>query len=555
MISKDRNVAGLSPLDLLLPSGGSSASGSGTSANKDAFDALLRGPHSDSLSRNKYDSGSSSANSTSSSNSGPRDDSSSRSSSASDRDRNSRRSDAAHDTSPSQRTNSERSDADRDDDNSQPDADDTALAGAAGVKGQNTNSADAPAENEKHQEGTVEANGAVAKGAKRSKGGKLDPNQVVGDQAAVKEAEEVAAETDVEAAGQVAGDTGKTTDDKSAGKLVVDPALVATSGSDETTDTTATDAAAAQAKAEAASKGAETTAEPTIAKELSSTIVAAQKTTQASATTDVAEVTESGDSSEKADSDSGKAEAKSTDGPTAKSIAEEVLAATATDPSANNGADSGDSGSNNSADPKNVPVTPTAASQSASASDAKGSSTNSVSNVSSGPQPPKLPATLLGRSEAASHARPATEVDLTRFVHRVARAFEAAQQRDGEVRLRLSPPELGSVKISMTVQDGVMVAKLETETTAAQALINDNLQALRDRLQEQGIRVERFDVDLMNSSTGGFTNPQDQAFSNNEGNAFRREEGRNSGRPNSSNEPRPRASVSPDSTNGLNVIV
>ncbi|MGV3605088.1 MAG: flagellar hook-length control protein FliK [Planctomycetaceae bacterium] len=555
MISKDRNVAGLSPLDLLLPSGGSSASGSGTSANKDAFDALLRGPHSDSLSRNKYDSGSSSANSTSSSSSGSRDDSSSRSSSASDRDQNSRRSDAAHDTSPSQRTKNERSDADRDDDSHRPDADDTALAGAAGVKGQNTNSADTPAENEHPQEGTVEANGAVAKGAKRSKGGKLDPNQVVGDQTAVKEAEEVAADTAVETAGQVAGDAGKTKDDKSAGKLVVDPALVATAAGDDASDKGATDAAAAQAKAEAASKGTVATAEPTVAKELNSTIVAAQKTAQASATTDVVEVTDGGDASDTKESDGGKTEAKSTEAPTAKSTAEEVLAATATDPSANGGTDSGDSGNNNSADPKNVPVAPAATSQVTAANDAKSSNTNSLTSVSSGPQPPRLPATLLGRSEAAAHARPATEVDLTRFVHRVARAFEAAQQRDGEVRLRLSPPELGSVKISMTVQDGVMVAKLETETTTAQALINDNLQALRDRLQEQGIRVERFDVDLMNSSTGGFTNPQDQAFSNNEGNAFRREEGRNSGRSTSSSEPRPRAIISPDSTNGLNVIV
>lgn len=554
MISKDRNVAGLSPLDLLLPSGGNSASGSGTSANKDAFDALLRGPHTDSLSRNKYDSGSS-ANSVGSSSSGSRDDSSNRSSSASDRDPNSRRSDAAHDSSPSQRTKPERSDADHDDDTNQPDADDTALAGAAGVKGQNTNPADAHAENEHPQEGTVEANGAVAKGAKRSKGGKLDPNQVVGDQAAVKEAEEVAADASVEAAGQEAAATSDQANDKTAGKLVVDPALVAATGDDQADDQATTDAAAAQAKAEAASKAAATTAEPKVAKELNSTVVAAQKTAEAKATTDVVDVTDGGEASSTTESDGSKSEVKSTEGPSAKSVAEEVLAATGTDPNSNSGSDSGDSGSNNSSDPKNIPVTPSAASQGTAASDAKGSNTNSISNVSSGPQPPRLPATLLGRSEAAAHARPAAEVDLTRFVHRVARAFEAAQQRDGEVRLRLSPPELGSVKISMTVQDGVMVAKLETETTTAQALINDNLQALRDRLQEQGIRVERFDVDLMNSSTGGFTNPQDQAFSNNEGNAFRREEGRNQGRPASNSEPRPRASISPDSTNGLNVIV
>ena len=85
----------------------------------------------------------------------------------------------------------------------------------------------------------------------------------------------------------------------------------------------------------------------------------------------------------------------------------------------------------------------------------------------------------------------------------MARAFTAAQQRDGEIRLRLSPPELGSLRLEVRIQDGALIARLQTETDAARTAIMDNLPALRDRLSEQGVRIERFDVDLMQRQPGG----------------------------------------------------
>jgi flagellar hook-length control protein FliK len=92
----------------------------------------------------------------------------------------------------------------------------------------------------------------------------------------------------------------------------------------------------------------------------------------------------------------------------------------------------------------------------------------------------------------------------------VAKAFLSAQQRDGEVRLRLSPPELGSLRLQVSVQDGVMVARMETETEAARSSLVNNLPTLRERLAEQGIRVERFDIDLMQRpSTGTPDRPSD----------------------------------------------
>ena len=76
----------------------------------------------------------------------------------------------------------------------------------------------------------------------------------------------------------------------------------------------------------------------------------------------------------------------------------------------------------------------------------------------------------------------------------------------GSVRLRLSPPELGSVRLEVSVKNGVLTAHAQTETTQARDALVDNLPALRERLAEQNIQVDQFDVDLFDSSSGGTSN-------------------------------------------------
>ena len=87
-------------------------------------------------------------------------------------------------------------------------------------------------------------------------------------------------------------------------------------------------------------------------------------------------------------------------------------------------------------------------------------------------------------------------VDRARFVQRVEGAMKAAHQNEGKIQVRLSPPDLGSVKIELAVQNGVLSAKLEAETPAARNLLLDSLPALRERLAQQDIRIEKFDVDV-----------------------------------------------------------
>lgn len=103
----------------------------------------------------------------------------------------------------------------------------------------------------------------------------------------------------------------------------------------------------------------------------------------------------------------------------------------------------------------------------------------------------------------------ADAVGRVRFVQRVARAFQAAGDRGGTVRLRLSPPELGSLRVEITVSRGVMNARLEAETQTARQLLLDNLPMLRERLAEQDIKVEHFQVDISDRQPGGLPDRSD----------------------------------------------
>ncbi|MBA3484309.1 MAG: flagellar hook-length control protein FliK [Pirellulales bacterium] len=108
----------------------------------------------------------------------------------------------------------------------------------------------------------------------------------------------------------------------------------------------------------------------------------------------------------------------------------------------------------------------------------------------------RVAAASLRRSDETAQTDGGPQIDRPRFVQRVEGALRAAQQRDGRIQVRLAPPELGVVHIELAVQNGVMTAKLEAETATARNALLDNLPALRERLAEQNIRVEKFDVDV-----------------------------------------------------------
>lgn len=119
--------------------------------------------------------------------------------------------------------------------------------------------------------------------------------------------------------------------------------------------------------------------------------------------------------------------------------------------------------------------------------------------------PARFPPNLTGRTTSAREATARPDVDTTRFLRRVVGAFQAAEERGTDVKLRLRPPELGALQISVKIQDGAMTATLEAETPSAKTLIMDNLPQLRERLSEQGLRIEKFEVNVSDRQSGGGT--------------------------------------------------
>ena len=98
-------------------------------------------------------------------------------------------------------------------------------------------------------------------------------------------------------------------------------------------------------------------------------------------------------------------------------------------------------------------------------------------------------------------------VDTARFVQRVARAFLTGRVEAGrDIRLRLHPPELGHLRLQIKVQDGAMTARMEAENPLARTLLLDHLAGLRHRLAEHNIKIERFEVDLMQQPPNGSDN-------------------------------------------------
>jgi flagellar hook-length control protein FliK len=118
---------------------------------------------------------------------------------------------------------------------------------------------------------------------------------------------------------------------------------------------------------------------------------------------------------------------------------------------------------------------------------------------------------------SASAGASAGEVDRVKFLQRVSSAFRAADEQGGQIRLRLSPPELGSMRLELTLRNGLMTAHVQAETDTARNMLLDHLPQLRERLADHNIKIDHFDVELMNQSKNGtpqnFAGQRDSGYS------------------------------------------
>jgi flagellar hook-length control protein FliK len=101
----------------------------------------------------------------------------------------------------------------------------------------------------------------------------------------------------------------------------------------------------------------------------------------------------------------------------------------------------------------------------------------------------------LSRNE--SDVRQLNQQERVRLVQRVARSFSRLGPEGGQITLKLHPPELGVLNLTVRMEGQTMSAKLRTESSAARDAILENLPVLRERLAEQGVEIESFHVDVV----------------------------------------------------------
>ena len=64
------------------------------------------------------------------------------------------------------------------------------------------------------------------------------------------------------------------------------------------------------------------------------------------------------------------------------------------------------------------------------------------------------------------------------------------------LRLHLKPPELGALRVEIDIKDGVLKLDMMAENQSAKDLLLSNVPELKDALIEQGIKLEKLDVQI-----------------------------------------------------------
>ena len=82
-------------------------------------------------------------------------------------------------------------------------------------------------------------------------------------------------------------------------------------------------------------------------------------------------------------------------------------------------------------------------------------------------------------------------------VNQVARQISLSLQRgENHLRLQLRPPQLGAIQIDMDMKDSVLKIGMITENNSVKEFLVSSIQELRDSLVQQGVKLERIDVQV-----------------------------------------------------------
>ncbi len=99
-------------------------------------------------------------------------------------------------------------------------------------------------------------------------------------------------------------------------------------------------------------------------------------------------------------------------------------------------------------------------------------------------------------------------VSVEQMLQQVAgKALITLRNGQSEMRLQLTPPDLGRMEMKIVLEDGQMQGKIVVSTPEAKALFDQNLGELQRQLQQVGIQVGSLDVSLGQSGKGEEESP------------------------------------------------
>ncbi|MEM9883543.1 MAG: flagellar hook-length control protein FliK [Planctomycetota bacterium] len=122
---------------------------------------------------------------------------------------------------------------------------------------------------------------------------------------------------------------------------------------------------------------------------------------------------------------------------------------------------------------------------------------NAPASVTANPLNPANAAPA-GQSATTTATSPTDALNAARINRGLA---NAVNQQGGNVTLRLTPPEMGTVRIQLNLQGTAVSAQFHAETDAAQRLLTQQLGQLRASLESQGLQVERLGVQALGGSS------------------------------------------------------
>ena len=113
-----------------------------------------------------------------------------------------------------------------------------------------------------------------------------------------------------------------------------------------------------------------------------------------------------------------------------------------------------------------------------------------------------------GETPATAQARPVLDMTRSDMSQKLSSFIQQASESGKAMRIRLDPPELGSLQIEVGRVNGQIVARIEVDNPTARALVFEQLQMLRDSLQQQGLRVDRLEVEINENLSREFGSDQ-----------------------------------------------